>query len=112
MGPCGFVSRRVSWHGHDWASQRRKPVLTDPALTGAALDWVMGLPPVVRPHPDCEQLPRAVNTITESWSDVRYSFQIMDHLIEDYRGGRRGFPAAVKIELDALYECQRRRIDP
>lgn len=91
----------------DWSAVRRKPLPTDRAMTGAAMDWVIGLPPALRPHSTCEQFPRVVNAIAQSWSDLSYSLQVLDHVINDYRGGRRGFPAAVQSELLALYEHQR-----
>jgi hypothetical protein len=93
----------------DWNSTRRKPLPTDRALTGAAMDWVIGLPPTLRPHATCEQFPRVVNAIAQAWPDVAYSLQVLEHMINDYRGGRRGFPAAVQSELQALYQHQRDR---
>ncbi|HET9820414.1 MAG TPA: hypothetical protein VFQ16_01180, partial [Burkholderiaceae bacterium] len=90
-------------------SQRRKPLPTDRALTGAAMDWVVKLPPALRPHSTCEQFPRVANAVAESWDDVTLSRHVLEHMIRDYRGGRRGFPQAVKAELEALYEHQRAR---
>lgn len=90
----------------EWAQQRRRPVATDRALTGAAMDWVIGLPPALRPHAACEQFPRVVNAIAESWPDRAYSLTVLDHMINDYRGGRRGFPEAVQRELAALHAHQ------
>jgi hypothetical protein len=90
-----------------WEQQRRKPTPTDRALTGVAMDWVIGLPPLLRPHNACEHFPRVVNAIASAWSDTAYSVQVLDHMINDYRGGRRGFPAAVQDELAALLNHQR-----
>lgn len=92
-----------------WEQQRRKPVASDRALTGAAMDWVIGLQPALRPHATCEQFPRVVNAIAASWADTAYSLQVLDHMINDYRGGRRGFPVAVGQELAALHAHQRAR---
>lgn len=85
-----------------WEQQRRRPTPTDRALTGAAMDWVIGLPAALRPHATCEHFPRVVNVIAESWTDMAYSLQVLEHMIKDYRGGRRGFPAAVQLELASL----------
>lgn len=90
----------------EWSQQRRRPVATDRALTGAAMDWVIGLPTSLRPHAACEQFPRVVNAIAESWSDRTYSLLVLDHMINDYRGGRRGFPEAVQREMAALLAHQ------
>ena len=92
-----------------WEQQRRRPAPTDRALTGAALDWVMGLQAQLRPHVTCEHFPRVINAIAESWTDVAYCLGVLEHLISDYRGGRRGFPAAVQQELIALHEHQAAR---
>ncbi len=107
--PSGLAEMNRLMHGDEWASRRRRPLPTDRALTGEAMDWVIGLPPATRPHAACEQFPRVVNAIAASWSDIHYSLQVIDHMIRDYRGGRRGFPAGVRIELQALHDYQRRR---
>jgi hypothetical protein len=90
-----------------WEQQRRKPVPTDRALTGQAMDWVIGLAPTLRPHATCEHFPRVVNAIAAAWGDTAFSVQVLDHMINDYRGGRRGFPATVQQELAALQAHQR-----
>ena len=92
-----------------WEQQRRKPTPADRALTGAAMDWVIGLPPALRPHITCEQFPRVVNAIASAWADTSHSLQVLEHMINDYRGGRRGFPAGVQQELAALLAHQRAR---
>jgi hypothetical protein len=92
-----------------WEQKRRPPLPSDRALTGAAMDWVVALPSSIRPHTTCEQFPRVVNAIAESWDDVPMCSQILDHMINDYRGGRRGFPAAVPAELGLLMRHQQQR---
>lgn len=99
--PPGLAESRQLLSG-SWEEQRRKSMATDRALTGQAMDWAIGLPPTLRPHSTCEQFPRVANAIASSWVDAAYAVQVLDHLIKDYRGGRRGFPAAVKLELEAL----------
>lgn len=96
------VGRAKGLQSGFWEGQRRKPTPTDRALTGAAMDWVIGLPANLRPHATCEQFPRVVNAIVDAWADNVYSLQVLDHMINDYRGGRRGFPPAVQQELSAL----------
>jgi hypothetical protein len=100
------VGRAQSMEPGFWEHQRRKPTPTDRALTGAAMDWVIGLPAELRPHATCEQFPRVVNAVAEAWHDTAYSVQVLDHMIKDYRGGRRGFPTAVQQELAALLAYQ------
>jgi len=95
--------------GHEWQGRRRKPLPSDRALTGEAMDWVVSLPTALRPHTSCEQFPRVVNAVASSWGDLHFSLQVLDHMINDYRGGRRGFPPAVLMELQALLAHQRAR---
>ena len=103
------VGRVKSLQPGFWEQQRRKPTPTDRALSGAAMDWVIGLAPALRPHATCEHFPRVVNAIASAWSDTAFSLQVLDHMINDYRGGRRGFPVAVQQELAALLAHQRGR---
>jgi hypothetical protein len=95
--------------GGEWEGRRRKPLPSDRALTGEAMDWVVSLPTALRPHSTCEQFPRVVNAVASSWADHTFSLQVLDHMINDYRGGRRGFPPAVQQELAALLAHQRAR---
>jgi hypothetical protein len=106
--PPGLIESKHLQPGY-WEQQRRKSMPTDRALTGAAMDWVIKLPPGLRPHATCEQFPRVVNALAEAWPDAAYSVQVLDHMINDYRGGRRGFPAAVQQELAALLAHQNSR---
>lgn len=103
--PAGVAEMQRMRQG-DWDGQRRKPLPSDRALTGEAMDWVMSLPPGLRPHASCEQFPRVINAVAASWGDLAYSLQVIDHMINDYRGGRRGFPATVQAELQALHQHQ------
>jgi len=99
--PAGVVQVKTMRPGY-WTDQRRQPVATDRALTGAAMDWVISLPPALRPHACCEQFPRVINVVAAAWDDPANSLQVLDHMINDYRGGRRGFPETVTLELAAL----------
>jgi len=95
--------------GGEWEARRRKPLPSDRALTGEAMDWVVSLPTHLRPHSTCEQFPRVVNAVASSWPDHSFSLQVLDHMINDYRGGRRGFPPGVQLELAALLAHQKAR---
>ena len=106
--PAGVAEAKHLQPGY-WSEQRRKSVATDRALTGAAMDWVIKLPATLRPHATCEQFPRVVNAIAAAWPDTPFSLQVLDHMLNDYRGGRRGFPTPVRDELAALHAHQRAR---
>lgn len=85
-----------------WEQRRRKPQASDRALTGAAIDWVLALPPSLRPRKLCEQYPRVANALADAWRDPFERKRVLDDLLTDRRGGRRGFPLEVLGEIEAL----------
>jgi hypothetical protein len=109
--PAGLAAMQQTTPGF-WDQRRRGALPSDRALTGAAMDWVVALPPSIRPHTTCEQFPRVANAIAESWPDVALCTRVLDHMIHDYRGGRRGFPATVQAELSSLMLHQQGRTQP
>ena len=106
--PAGLAQMQQTTPGY-WEHKRRGQLPSDRALTGTAMDWIVALPPTIRPHTTSEQFPRVVNAIAESWDDVPLCMRVLDHMINDYRGGRRGFPATVQAELGALMRHQQQR---
>ncbi len=106
--PAGLQAVQKSTPGY-WENRRRGMLPSDRALTGAAMDWIVALPPPIRPHTTCEQFPRVANAIAESWEDVPLCTRMLDHMLHDYRGGRRGFPATVQAELSTLMQHQQVR---
>lgn len=85
-----------------WESRRRKPVSADRALTGQALDWLMMLPPSQRPQATCERYPRIVNRIAETWGMSSERRDVLQALLSNDRGNRRGLPADVRREIELL----------
>lgn len=106
--PAGLAQVQQTTPGF-WDQKRRVTLPSDRALTGAAMDWVVALPPTIRPHTTCEQFPRVVNAIAVAWGDVPLCMRVLDHMINDYRGGRRGFPATVQAELAMLMHHQQQQ---
>lgn len=86
-----------------WALRRRRPTVTDRAMTGTAMAWVVALPPWLRPHALCDRYPRVANQLAARWDDPRERREAMLDLIVDRRGGRRGFPPDVRMEIEALW---------
>lgn len=89
-----------------WEARRRKPEVSDRALTGAALDWIIALPQSLRPAATAQAFPRIVNAIADAWSDPTACRELFDGLLHDKRPGRRGFPGQVRRELLALWDAR------
>lgn len=85
-----------------WAKVRRAPLATDRALTGAAMEWFTGLPDGLRPQATCDRFPRIVNALAAAWHDAHARGKLFEHLLDDRRHARRGFPIEVEREISAL----------
>jgi hypothetical protein len=97
------VAERGNLEGGYWESRRRRALPTDRALTGTGLDWMVSLPPAVRPKALNVQFPRIANTIAEVWPDLSRAHIMIDRLLHDDRGGTRsGFPEEVRKDLAVL----------
>ena len=75
-----------------WQKNRRVALATDRALTGRAMDWIGQLPENIRPVVTIERYPRIVNVIAAAWDNAAERADMFDHLLNDRRVGRRGFP--------------------
>jgi hypothetical protein len=85
-----------------WKRLRRASLPTDRALTGRAIDWLMALPPTLRPQLLSRQFPRIANALAEVWDEPEPCQAAFDRLLCDTRKGRTGFPGPVHDELEAL----------
>ena len=85
-----------------WQKARRTPLATDRALTGLAMQWTGQLPENIRPHLTSLRYPRIVNAIAEAWPDAAQRSETFEHLLNDRRIGRRGFPVEIEREISAL----------
>lgn len=85
-----------------WDLKRRAPLPTDRALTGNAMDWVMHLPPGIRPAKLCEKYPRVANAISLAVTDPRHYQNLLAGLLADRRGHRKGFSTDVRVEIERL----------
>jgi hypothetical protein len=86
------------------ATARRPPRASDNALNGTARHWLRKLPERRRPLRLCEHYPRVANRIAFCWPEPAMSRQILEDLLVDKRGNRRGFPSSVQRELRRLAE--------
>ena len=87
-----------------WATVRRPDRACDHALNGTSRLWLRKLPARRRPLRLCVNYPRVANRIAWCWHDLALSGQLLDDLLQDRRGGRRGFGAAINRELKRLQE--------
>ena len=85
-----------------WKRLRRGKLPTDRALTGRAIDWLLALPPTLRPQSLSLQFPRIINALAEVWHEPEQCQAAFDRLLCSGRKGRKGFPIAVHNELVAL----------
>ena len=85
-----------------WKRLRRGKLPTDRALTGRAIDWLLALPPTLRPQNLSLQFPRITNALAEVWHEPKRCQAALDKLLCDGRQGRKGFPVVVRDELIVL----------
>ncbi len=99
--PAG-VTRAPTLAPGFWEKRRRAGVASDRALTGQAIGWLLALPPELRPKVLTERFPRIANVLADCWARPLERRAVLRDLLVDLRGGRRGFPALVQDELQAL----------
>ena len=87
----------------DWTSVRK----ARPAeyLLPLTEKWFDAFPPEQAPCALASQYPRVANMIAVQWRDHRGAPELFDDLLADKRGGRAGFPPAVRRDLLMLQEC-------
>jgi len=84
-----------------WEQRRRKPVPSDRALQGTTIDWLLELHVRMRPRELCDRYPRAANALAAAWRNGEFA-AVLDDMLIDRRGRRRGFPPEVRAELEKL----------
>ena len=86
----------------DWTSVRK----ARPAeyLLPLTEKWFDGFPPERAPCALASQYPRICNLIAVHWNDLRGATELFEDLLTDRRGGRAGFPPAVRRDLVAVQE--------
>jgi hypothetical protein len=84
-----------------WEQRRRRPLPTDRALKGSTIEWLLKLPVALRPRELSDRYPRAANAVAAVWHGNERA-AVLDDLLSDRRGSRRGFPPEVRSELQAL----------
>jgi hypothetical protein len=99
--PAG-VGELAKYAPNYWEQRRRRSRPEDRALTGAAIEWLLALPTGLRPRVLSERYPRVANMIAAAWPRVEERALVVHSLLADTRGGRKGFPADIRREIEAL----------
>lgn len=71
----------------------------DESLRATTMAWLEQLPEQVRPAETVRCFPRIANKLCELWKRPSACDRYIDGLVVDNRGGRKGFPAKVAMEL-------------
>ena len=74
----------------------------DQSLAPEALSWLSALPWTVQPKEMCARYPRIANRMALVWPDAHLTALYFKSLLQDKRGGRRGFASSIQQELMAL----------
>ena len=102
-------SAGLSWatNSQDWTGARKARPLQQ--LLPMTYRWAESLPGSSRPSQLMQMFPRLANRIASTWDDQSETLDVLDDLIIDRRGGRRGFPPFVLAELLWLRDLAERR---
>jgi hypothetical protein len=86
----------------DWSSIRKaKPA---DYLLPLSEKWFDAFPPDKAPCALASHYPRICNLIASQWNDHRGAPDLFEELLIDRRGGRAGFPPAVRRDLLTVQE--------
>lgn len=88
--------------GSNWPAARAVQCVHDATLRDPTLRWIATLPAVLRPMATGQRFPRILNRICDLWPHCEYSRQHFQALLIDRRKDRKGFPPAVRAEIEAL----------
>jgi hypothetical protein len=80
---------------------KRAPEPVEPLLD-ATVRWMDELPAALRPVAVARDFPRIANRLCEWWKRPARCEEYFAQLLMDHRGGRKGFPHAVAMELSKL----------
>lgn len=100
--PSGVAEMATLAPGY-WEQRRRRPHPGERALAGATINWLLALPPGLRPHMLCERYPQLGNVLAAAWSHADTRTALLGGLVNDPRPRRKGFPAEVRREIEALW---------
>lgn len=86
----------------NWSPQRHTQSSGEVNVTKDVMAWLSKLPPEVRPRALAVQFPRIFNKIAALWAFPLQCEDLLNELLLDERGTRKGFPPDVAQELTML----------
>src|SRR5437764_490023 len=95
-------ARPVSPNAVDPTALRGRERPQDRIAMPHTLTWADGLPSELRPLQLLKLYPRVANRLALCWGDKVLGNRLFEDLLVDRRGGRKGFPPAVRAEIVAL----------
>jgi hypothetical protein len=90
----------------------RKDKPDDATLSEAARAWLAALPDDVRPKNLAEQFPRICNQFAKLWRQHEEVDAYFYELVQDGRGGRKGFPFSVMADISTLRDYYDTKVHP
>ncbi len=96
-GPAAYAVKKQPENWED----RRTPAVTE-TLRDTTAEWLAELPEAVRPRQLALRYARLANRLCDLWKDAAKCARLLDELMTDRRGGRKGFPLQVASELATL----------
>jgi hypothetical protein len=100
LDESGAGAYAVRRQPENWEAKRKD---TAPETLGEATQaWLAELPEGVRPKQLALRYPRLANRLCDAWATPAKCDRLLDELMIDRRGGRKGFPLPVANELATL----------
>ena len=96
-GPAAYASPRKVENWEEKRSQAVPETLNDEATV-----WMADMPESVRPRQLALRYARLANRLCKVWTEPLKCERLLDDLMMDRRGGRKGFPLQVANELATL----------
>jgi hypothetical protein len=96
-GPAAYA---VAKKPENWVEKRT--AAADETLSDEANAWMVALPESVRPRQLALRYARLANRLAHIWGDAVRCERLLDDLMTDRRGGRKGFSLQIASELATL----------
>ena len=96
-GPAANAAKKTP---ENWDEKRHDTPAE--SLGEDAVVWLMELPEAVRPKQLALRYARLANRLCRVWNEPLKCERLLDDLMTDRRGGRKGFPLQVASELATL----------